>query len=50
MSAVPDRKITKDDIQAKLQELQGEVDQRTEAAKTLAEEDTEDPDEPKPSK
>jgi hypothetical protein len=33
MSAVPDRKITKDDIQGKLRELQGEVDQRTEAAK-----------------
>jgi hypothetical protein len=34
MSAVPDRKITKDDIQAKLEELKGEVDERTEAAKT----------------
>jgi hypothetical protein len=34
MSVVPDRKITKDDIQAKLGELKGEVDERTEAAKT----------------
>jgi len=33
MNAVPDRKITKDDIQAKFRELQGEVDERTEAAK-----------------
>jgi hypothetical protein len=33
MSAVPDRKITKDEIEAKLQELKGEVDERTEAAK-----------------
>jgi hypothetical protein len=33
MNAVPDRKITKDDIQSKLRELQGEVDQRTDAAK-----------------
>jgi hypothetical protein len=34
MSAVPDRKITKDDIQSKLEELKGEVDERTAAAKT----------------
>jgi len=32
----PDRKITRDDIEAKLQELRGEVDQRTEAAKVPA--------------
>jgi hypothetical protein len=32
----PDRKITRDDIESKLQELRGEVDQRTEAAKTPA--------------
>jgi hypothetical protein len=33
---LPDRKITRDDIEAKLQELRGEVDQRTEAAKVPA--------------
>ena len=32
----PDRKITRDDIEAKLRELQGEVGQRTEAAKVPA--------------
>src|SRR5262249_54425082 len=32
-AAVVDRKITRDDIEAKLQELRGEVDQRAEAAK-----------------
>jgi hypothetical protein len=32
----PDHKITRDDIESKLQELRGEVDQRTEAAKTPA--------------
>jgi len=31
-----DRKITRDDIEAKLQELRGEVDQRAEAARTPA--------------
>jgi predicted xylose isomerase-like sugar epimerase len=35
-AVVPDRKITRDDIEAKLQELRGEVDQRTEAAKVPA--------------
>jgi hypothetical protein len=35
-AAVEDRKITRDDIEAKLQELRGEVDQRTEAAKVPA--------------
>jgi hypothetical protein len=29
----PDAKITRDDIEAKLREIQGEVGQRTEAAK-----------------
>jgi hypothetical protein len=33
---VPDRKITRDDIEAKLRELQGEVGERTEAAKVPA--------------
>ena len=33
---LPDRKITRDDIEAKLQELRGEVDQRAEAAKVPA--------------
>jgi hypothetical protein len=32
----PKRKITRDDIEAKLRELQGEVDQRTDAAKVPA--------------
>jgi hypothetical protein len=32
----PDRKITRDDIESKLQELRGEVDERTEAVKTPA--------------
>jgi hypothetical protein len=35
-AVVPDRKITRDDIEAKLQELRGEVDQRAEAAKVPA--------------
>ena len=35
-AVVPDRKITRDDIEAKLRELQGEVDERTEAAKVPA--------------
>ena len=35
-AAVADRKITRDDIEAKLQELRGEVDQRAEAAKVPA--------------
>ena len=35
-AAVADRKITRDDIEAKLRELQGEVDQRAEAAKVPA--------------
>ena len=30
---VPDRKITKDDIESKLRELRGEVSERTEATK-----------------
>jgi len=34
--AVEDRKITRDDIEAKLRELQGEVGERTEAAKVPA--------------
>ena len=34
--AVPAKKITRDDIEAKLRELQGEVDDRTEAAKVPA--------------
>jgi hypothetical protein len=33
---IPDRKITRDDIESKLRELQGEVGQRTEAAKVPA--------------
>ena len=33
---LPERKITRDDIEAKLQELRGEVDQRAEAAKVPA--------------
>ena len=32
----PPKKITRDDIEAKLRELQGDVDQRTEAAKVPA--------------
>ena len=32
----PDRKITRDDIEAKLRELQGDVVERTEAAKVPA--------------
>ena len=34
--AVPDRKITRDDIEAKLRELQGEVGERAEATKVPA--------------
>ncbi len=34
--AVPDRKITRADIESKLRELQGDVGQRTEAAKVPA--------------
>jgi hypothetical protein len=33
---VPDRKITRDDIESKLKELQGEVTQKAEAAKMPA--------------
>jgi hypothetical protein len=32
----PDRKITKGDIEAKLREIQGDIGERTEAAKTPA--------------
>jgi hypothetical protein len=32
----PDRKITRDDIEAKLRDLQGDVSQRAEAAKVPA--------------
>jgi hypothetical protein len=32
----PPRKVTRDDIEAKLRELRGEVDERTEAAKVPA--------------
>ncbi len=35
-AVLPDRKITRDDIEAKLQELRGEVDERAEAAKVPA--------------
>lgn len=35
-AAVAEHKITRDDIEAKLQELRGEVDQRAEAAKVPA--------------
>jgi hypothetical protein len=35
-AVVPDRKITRDDIEAKLKELQGEVEQKAEAAKMPA--------------
>jgi hypothetical protein len=35
-AAPPDKKITRDDIEAKLRELQGEVTERTEAAKIPA--------------
>jgi predicted xylose isomerase-like sugar epimerase len=35
-ATVPDRKITRDDIEAKLRELQGEIGERTEAAKVPA--------------
>jgi hypothetical protein len=35
-AVLPDRKITRDDIESKLQELRGEVDQRAEAAKVPA--------------
>ena len=35
-TAAPDRKITRDDIEAKLQELRGEVSQQAEAAKMPA--------------
>ena len=34
--AAPDRKITRDDIEAKLREIQGDVGQRAEAAKVPA--------------
>jgi len=35
-AVVPDRKITRGDIEAKLRELQGDVNERTEAAKVPA--------------
>jgi hypothetical protein len=35
-AAVPDRKITRDDIESKLRELQGEVGERADAAKVPA--------------
>ena len=35
-ATVPDRKITKDDIESKLRELQGEVTERADAAKVPA--------------
>jgi hypothetical protein len=35
-STLPDRKITRDDIENKLKELRGEVDERTEAVKVPA--------------
>jgi predicted xylose isomerase-like sugar epimerase len=35
-ATVADKKITRDDIEAKLRELQGEVTERTEAAKVPA--------------
>ena len=35
-AAASDRKITRDDIESKLRELQGEVGERTEAAKVPA--------------
>lgn len=35
-AVAPDRKITRDDIESKLRELQGEVGERTEAAKVPA--------------
>jgi hypothetical protein len=35
-TTAPDRKITRDDIESKLRELQGEVGQRTEAARVPA--------------
>ena len=38
-AVLPDRKITRDDIEAKLQELRGEVDQRAEAAKVPGDRD-----------
>jgi len=34
--ATPDRKITRDDIEAKLREIQGDVGQRADAAKVPA--------------
>jgi hypothetical protein len=34
--AIPDRKISRDDIESKLRELQGEVGQRAEATKVPA--------------
>jgi len=34
--AAPDRKITRDDIEAKLREIQGDVGQRADAAKVPA--------------
>jgi hypothetical protein len=36
VAAEPDKKITRDDIEAKLKELQGEVAERTEAVKVPA--------------
>ncbi len=35
-AVLPDRPITRDDIEAKLRELRGEVDERVEEAKTPA--------------
>jgi hypothetical protein len=35
-AAVPDRKITRDDIESKLRELQGEVTERAEATRVPA--------------
>lgn len=36
VGTMPDRKITKDDIESKLRELQGEVSERAEATKVPA--------------
>jgi hypothetical protein len=35
-ASAPPQRVTRDDIQAKLRELQGEVDERTDAAKMPA--------------
>ena len=35
-STLPDKKITRDDIESKLRELQGEVDENLESAKSIA--------------